>query len=128
KGECRLLLGSQATDYSLLITSLVLLCTKLAQKDETHSISFCAFDLHSCTAVHNRGRLHLRCKCPQIHSGPAIPAEKILSLRVFPAGPHCKNDEIIATMKKGQTCLDPTKDWVISLKEEINKRNIKSQP
>ncbi|KTF81860.1 hypothetical protein cypCar_00047570 [Cyprinus carpio] len=90
-----------------------------------------AFMLLICTAAllstTEGRRLHLRCKCPQIHSGPAIPAEKILSLRVFPAGPHCKNDEIIAKMKKGQTCLDPTKDWVISLNEEINKRNIKSQ-
>uniref|UniRef100_A0A8C2GPE4 Chemokine interleukin-8-like domain-containing protein n=1 Tax=Cyprinus carpio TaxID=7962 RepID=A0A8C2GPE4_CYPCA len=69
----------------------------------------------------------LRCKCPKIYSEPAIPAEKVLSLRFISAGPHCKNDEIIAKMKKGQTCLDPTKDWVISLNEEINKRNLKSQ-
>ncbi|XP_016337478.1 interleukin-8-like [Sinocyclocheilus anshuiensis] len=72
-------------------------------------------------------RLQLRCSCPQMHSESAIPAVKILSLRVIPAGPHCKNEEIIATMKKGPMCLDPTKDWVISLKEEINKRNVTSQ-
>ncbi|XP_059357643.1 interleukin-8-like [Carassius carassius] len=72
-------------------------------------------------------RPQLRCNCPQMHSAPAIPADKILSLRFIPAGPHCKHEEIIAKMKKGETCLDPTKDWVISLKEEINKRNIKSQ-
>ncbi|XP_052458746.1 interleukin-8-like [Carassius gibelio] len=68
----------------------------------------------------------LRCNCPQMYSAPAIPADKILSMRFFTAGPQCKYEEIIAKMKKGEMCLDPTKDWVISLKEEINKRNIKS--
>ncbi|XP_042615375.1 growth-regulated alpha protein-like [Cyprinus carpio] len=68
------------------------------------------------------------CRCRQQYPGPAIPAKKVLSLSVIPAGPNCKNEEIIATMKNAQTCLDPTKDWVISLKKEINKRNIKSQP
>uniref|UniRef100_A0A9J8AUZ7 Chemokine interleukin-8-like domain-containing protein n=1 Tax=Cyprinus carpio carpio TaxID=630221 RepID=A0A9J8AUZ7_CYPCA len=63
--------------------------------------------------------LNLRCVCTQIHSEPLIPSEKILSLRVIPAGPHCKNEEIIATMKEVQVCLDPTKDWVISLKEAL---------
>ncbi|KAI2663131.1 interleukin-8-like protein [Labeo rohita] len=67
--------------------------------------------------------IYLRCECLKTHSKPQIPAERILSLRVIPAGPKCKNEEIIATVKKGQTCLDPTEGWVISLKEEINKRN-----
>ncbi|RXN39612.1 interleukin-8-like protein [Labeo rohita] len=66
------------------------------------------------------GGIYLRCECLQTHSKPQIPAERILSLRVIPAGPKCKNEEIIATMKKGKTCLDPTEDWVIFLKEKIN--------
>ncbi|XP_018936341.1 interleukin-8 [Cyprinus carpio] len=93
-----------------------------------------AFMLLICTAAllsTTEGRpksQQLSCRCPRMHSEPAIPANKVLSLRVIPAGPICKNENIIATMKKGQVCLDPTKDWVISLNEEIKKRNLKSQP
>uniref|UniRef100_A0A8C2F289 Chemokine interleukin-8-like domain-containing protein n=1 Tax=Cyprinus carpio TaxID=7962 RepID=A0A8C2F289_CYPCA len=75
--------------------------------------------LLSTTEAGKPKHLNLRCVCPQTHSEPPIPAEKILSLRVIPAGPNCKNEEIIATMKEVQMCLDPTKDWVISLKEAV---------
>ncbi|KAK2913334.1 hypothetical protein QQF64_030961 [Cirrhinus molitorella] len=92
-----------------------------------------AFVLLICTAVllsTTEGRprpIYLRCECPQMHTKSAIHADRILSLRVIPAGPHCKNVEIIATMKKGKMCLDPTKDWVISLQDEIAKRNVTRQ-
>ncbi|KAI2662998.1 Interleukin-8 [Labeo rohita] len=84
-----------------------------------------AFVLLICTAAllsttDGRPRIYLRCECPQTYSKPQIPAKRILSLRVIPAGPQCKNEEIIATMKKGKMCLDPTEGWVISLKEKIN--------
>uniref|UniRef100_A0A9J7YZ37 Chemokine interleukin-8-like domain-containing protein n=1 Tax=Cyprinus carpio carpio TaxID=630221 RepID=A0A9J7YZ37_CYPCA len=75
--------------------------------------------LLSTTEAGKPKHLNLRCVCPQTYSEPPIPAEKILSLRVIPAGPNCKNEEIIATMKEVQVCLDPTKDWVISLKEAL---------
>ncbi|XP_052417967.1 interleukin-8 isoform X2 [Carassius gibelio] len=91
-----------------------------------------AFMLLICTAAllsTTEGRpkpMILRCQCIKTHSEP-IPIDKITTLRVIPAGPHCKNEEIIATMKKGTTCLNPAKDWVISLKEKFNKKNVKSQ-
>ncbi|KAF4111575.1 interleukin-8b.1 [Onychostoma macrolepis] len=87
-----------------------------------------AFVLLICTAAllsTTEGRskpMHPRCECIQTYSGPAIPFGKIRSLKVTPAGPQCKNEEIIATMKKQMMCLNPTKAWVISLKETINKR------
>ncbi|XP_043101148.1 interleukin-8-like [Puntigrus tetrazona] len=68
--------------------------------------------------------LHLRCECIKTHSEPTVPTNRILSLRVIPAGPHCKNEEIIARMKKGSMCLDPAKAWVISLKEKFNNRSV----
>ncbi|XP_016353756.1 interleukin-8b.1 isoform X2 [Sinocyclocheilus anshuiensis] len=92
-----------------------------------------AFMLLICTAAllsTTEGRpkpMHLRCECIKTYAEPAIPTEKIQSLRVIPAGPQCKNEEIIATMKKGKMCLNPAKDWVISLKEKISKKNVKSQ-
>ncbi|XP_039514213.1 interleukin-8-like [Pimephales promelas] len=67
--------------------------------------------------------MNMRCRCIQTHSKP-IPAGRILSLKVISAGPQCRNEEIIATLKKGVVCLNPKADWVISVKEEFNKRNV----
>uniref|UniRef100_A0A9J8BD30 Chemokine interleukin-8-like domain-containing protein n=1 Tax=Cyprinus carpio carpio TaxID=630221 RepID=A0A9J8BD30_CYPCA len=85
-----------------------------------------AFMLHAiCTAAllstteRSSKPMHLRCQCIKAYSGPAIPSGRIQSLRIIPATPQCKNEEIIATMKEVQVCLDPTKDWVISLKEAL---------
>ncbi|XP_056102411.1 interleukin-8-like [Rhinichthys klamathensis goyatoka] len=82
-----------------------------------------AFVFLICTAAllsttEGKPRINMRCRCIQTHSNPPIPIDKILLLKVIPAGPQCKNEEIIATMKKGVTCLNPSEDWVISLKEE----------
>ncbi|XP_026107109.1 interleukin-8-like [Carassius auratus] len=90
-----------------------------------------AFMLLICTAAllsttEGAKQIQLRCECIKTHSDP-IPFKLIQSLRVNEAGPHCKNEEIIATMKKGTTCLNPAKDWVISLREKFNKKNVKSQ-
>nr|AXF84198.1 chemokine ligand 8b [Ctenopharyngodon idella] len=74
-----------------------------------------------CTAAllsTTEGQIYMRCQCIKTHSGSPIRIERILSLKVIPAGPHCKNEEIIAMMNRGQMCLDSKKDWVISLKEE----------
>ncbi|KTF80918.1 hypothetical protein cypCar_00030038 [Cyprinus carpio] len=43
--------------------------------------------------------INLRCECIQTYSGPAIPFGKIQSLRMIPAGPKCKNEEIIFNQK-----------------------------
>ncbi|NP_001314914.1 interleukin-8b.1 precursor [Danio rerio] len=60
-----------------------------------------------------------RCQCIKTHSKPPIPKRQVLGLKVTPAGSHCRNEEIIATLKKGQICLNPTETWVISLKEKF---------
>ncbi|CAM4514030.1 unnamed protein product [Leuciscus chuanchicus] len=72
-------------------------------------------------------RMSRRCQCIQTYSNPPIDTARILSLKVIPAGSHCKNEEIIATRKKEPLCLNPRVDWVISLKKEMCKGNIKSQ-
>ncbi|XP_072261437.1 interleukin-8-like [Pyxicephalus adspersus] len=54
----------------------------------------------------------LRCQCVKTESKP-ISARHFLNLEVIPKGPHCKNVEVIATMKKGlMVCLEPTAPWV----------------
>ncbi|XP_077083748.1 growth-regulated alpha protein-like [Siphateles boraxobius] len=85
----------------------------------------CTAALLSTTEVTARKlRISMRCRCIQTHSNPPIHIGRILSLEVIPAGPQCKNEEIIATLKKGVTCLNPKADWVISVKEKMNKRNV----
>ncbi|XP_018935848.2 permeability factor 2-like [Cyprinus carpio] len=97
-------------------------------------LSTSAFMLLICTAAllstteGSSKPMHLRCECIQTYSGPAIPFKRIQSLKVTPAGPKCKYEEIIATMKKGEMCLNPAKDWVISLKEKFNQKNVTSRP
>lgn len=51
--------------------------------------------LSLCVTAGRPKRMHLRCECIKTHSEPAIPIEKIQSLRVIPAGPQCKNEEIM---------------------------------
>nr|AWR88270.1 interleukin-8 [Gobiocypris rarus] len=82
----------------------------------------CTTALLSTTAQLRRVKrpIFSRCQCIKIHSQPPIPIKRIISLKVFPAGPHCKHEEIIARLKKGPTCLNPNVDWVISLKEEFS--------
>ncbi|XP_055062184.1 C-X-C motif chemokine 10 [Misgurnus anguillicaudatus] len=67
----------------------------------------------------------LRCSCPGTYSGRPILSKAIDDLKTISAGPHCKNVEIIVTMKHSQkkTCLNPNKDWVKSLKEEMDKKS-----
>ncbi|XP_052417063.1 interleukin-8-like [Carassius gibelio] len=83
-----------------------------------------AFMLLICTAALQSTkegrpkRTPLRCQCLKTYSGRPISGKVILSVMVIPAGQLCKNDEIIATLKNGKTCLNPADDWVISLKEK----------
>ncbi|XP_052010921.1 C-X-C motif chemokine 10-like [Xyrauchen texanus] len=67
-------------------------------------------------------RPQLRCRCAEKYVGKPIPSHKILALNVIPAGVQCKHVEIIATMKKGVTCLNPKEKWVNTLKEEMKKK------
>ncbi|XP_026107111.1 interleukin-8-like [Carassius auratus] len=63
-------------------------------------------------------RLQLRCQCAKMYSGKPINPKLIQQLKTIPAGVQCKNDEIIATLKNGQTCLNPEDEWVKKIIEE----------
>ncbi|NWZ84962.1 IL8 protein, partial [Poecile atricapillus] len=50
----------------------------------------------------------LRCQCIATHSGP-IPWNSVQDVKLTQSGPHCKNVEVIATLKDGrEMCLEPT--------------------
>ncbi|NP_001269766.1 interleukin-8 precursor [Columba livia] len=54
----------------------------------------------------------LRCQCIATHS-KFIPPKAIQDVKLTQSGPHCKNVEVIATLKDGrEVCLDPTAPWV----------------
>ncbi|XP_066576454.1 interleukin-8 [Amia ocellicauda] len=54
----------------------------------------------------------LRCQCIKTESR-FIPPKMIGNVELFPSGPHCKDVEVIATLKTGQKiCLNPTSPWV----------------
>ncbi|KFO90396.1 Interleukin-8, partial [Buceros rhinoceros silvestris] len=42
-----------------------------------------------------------------------IPPKAIQDVKLTQSGPHCKNVEVIATLKDGrEVCLEPTAPWV----------------
>ncbi|NXC53797.1 IL8 protein, partial [Aleadryas rufinucha] len=54
----------------------------------------------------------LRCQCIATHS-TFIPLKSIHDVKLTQSGPHCKNTEVIATLKNGkEVCLEPTAPWV----------------
>ncbi|NXI59104.1 IL8 protein, partial [Chloroceryle aenea] len=54
----------------------------------------------------------LRCQCIATHS-KFIPPKAIQDVKLTQSGPHCKNVEVIATLKDGrEVCLEPTAPWV----------------
>ncbi|OXB79845.1 UNVERIFIED_CONTAM: hypothetical protein H355_004806 [Colinus virginianus] len=59
-----------------------------------------------------RSGIELRCQCIDTHS-KFIHPKFIQNVNLTPSGPHCKNVEVIATLKDGrEVCLDPTAPWV----------------
>nr|AXF84199.1 chemokine ligand 8b [Ctenopharyngodon idella] len=54
----------------------------------------------------------LRCKCLGTYSGKPINPKLIQNIQVIPAGAQCRNVQIIATLKQGQTCLNHKDEWV----------------
>ncbi|NXI82564.1 IL8 protein, partial [Rhipidura dahli] len=53
-----------------------------------------------------------QCQCISTHS-KFIPPKIIQDVRVSQRRPHCKNVEIIATLKDGrEVCVEPTAPWV----------------
>ncbi|NXP30702.1 IL8 protein, partial [Leiothrix lutea] len=52
------------------------------------------------------------CQCISTHS-KFIPPKTIQDVRLSQRGPHCKNVEIIATLKDGrEVCVTPTAPWI----------------
>ncbi|NXM63384.1 IL8 protein, partial [Illadopsis cleaveri] len=52
------------------------------------------------------------CQCISTHS-KFIPPKAIQDVRLSQRGPHCKNVEIIATLKDGrEVCVEPTAPWI----------------
>uniref|UniRef100_A0A803VBT3 Chemokine interleukin-8-like domain-containing protein n=2 Tax=Ficedula albicollis TaxID=59894 RepID=A0A803VBT3_FICAL len=53
-----------------------------------------------------------QCQCISTHS-KFIPPKTIQDVRISQRRPHCKNVEIIATLKDGrEVCVEPTAAWV----------------
>ncbi|NWU15047.1 IL8 protein, partial [Cephalopterus ornatus] len=53
-----------------------------------------------------------QCQCISTHS-KFIPPKTVQDVRLSQRGLHCKNVEIIATLKDGrEVCLEPTAPWV----------------
>uniref|UniRef100_A0A8C1DG88 Chemokine (C-X-C motif) ligand 8b, duplicate 3 n=1 Tax=Cyprinus carpio carpio TaxID=630221 RepID=A0A8C1DG88_CYPCA len=61
----------------------------------------------------------LRCQCVKTYSGKPINPKLIQKVQMISAGPQCRNVEIIATLKNGLTCLNPTDEWVKNILEII---------
>ncbi|XP_036269895.1 platelet basic protein isoform X2 [Pipistrellus kuhlii] len=60
----------------------------------------------------------LRCTCIQTTSG--IHPKNIQTLKMFKAGPHCPNIELIATLKNGKKiCLDPNAPMIKKIIQKI---------
>ncbi|NXG85585.1 IL8 protein, partial [Stercorarius parasiticus] len=61
----------------------------------------------------------LRCQCIATHS-KFIPPRSIQDVKLTQSGPHCKNVEVIATLKDGrEVCLEPTATWVQTIVKAI---------
>ncbi|NXE38488.1 IL8 protein, partial [Ptilorrhoa leucosticta] len=53
-----------------------------------------------------------QCQCISTHS-KFIPPKTIQDVRLSQRGLHCKNVEIIATLKDGrEVCVEPTAPWI----------------
>ncbi|NWY36960.1 IL8 protein, partial [Sylvia atricapilla] len=53
-----------------------------------------------------------QCQCISTHS-KFIPPKTIQDVRLSRRRPHCKNVEIIATLKDGrEVCVEPTAPWI----------------
>ncbi|NWR22644.1 IL8 protein, partial [Emberiza fucata] len=56
--------------------------------------------------------IKLRCQCISTHS-KFIHPKFIQNVNLTPSGPHCKNVEVIATLRNGrEVCLEPSAPWV----------------
>ncbi|XP_068127225.1 interleukin-8-like isoform X2 [Hyperolius riggenbachi] len=59
-----------------------------------------------------RSTTDLRCQCIKLET-KQISKSVMDSVELIPSGPHCKNLEVIITLKTGgQVCVDPSAPWV----------------
>lgn len=74
-----------------------------------------------------RSAIELRCQCIETHS-KFIHPKFIQNVNLTPSGPHCKDVEVIATLKDGrEVCLDPTAPWVkLIIKAILDKADAKN--
>ncbi|XP_075193447.1 interleukin-8-like [Anomaloglossus baeobatrachus] len=64
----------------------------------------------------------LRCQCINV-ARPEKPIKDMKSLELIPSGPHCKNTEVIITLKSGsKVCVDPSTPWVEKIIKTILER------
>ncbi|XP_046708118.1 interleukin-8-like isoform X1 [Silurus meridionalis] len=66
-----------------------------------------------------------RCRCTETVS-KEISVHRIMKLEIFPPGAHCKDTEVIATVKfrkEMMLCLNPNEKWVQMI---IKRRNLNS--
>ncbi|XP_014316104.1 platelet basic protein isoform X2 [Myotis lucifugus] len=69
-------------------------------------------------SVENERFAELRCMCTTTTSG--IHPRNFQNLKLFRAGPHCSNVEVIATLKNGkEICLDPNAPVIKKIVEKI---------
>lgn len=69
-----------------------------------------------------RSASELRCRCINVEM-PEKPIKNMKSLELIPSGPHCKNTEVIITLKSGSSvCVDPSTPWVEKIIKNILER------
>ncbi|NXU45638.1 IL8 protein, partial [Drymodes brunneopygia] len=63
-------------------------------------------------ALTKTGERSSQCQCINTHS-KFISPKSIQDVRISLRGPHCKNVEIIATLKDGrEVCVEPAAPWI----------------
>uniref|UniRef100_A0A8C5X9U3 Chemokine interleukin-8-like domain-containing protein n=1 Tax=Malurus cyaneus samueli TaxID=2593467 RepID=A0A8C5X9U3_9PASS len=63
-------------------------------------------------ALEKTGERGSQCQCISTHA-KFIPPKTVQDVRIRQRGPHCKNVEIIATLKDGrEVCVEPTAPWI----------------
>uniref|UniRef100_A0A8B9J7I6 Chemokine interleukin-8-like domain-containing protein n=1 Tax=Astyanax mexicanus TaxID=7994 RepID=A0A8B9J7I6_ASTMX len=63
-----------------------------------------------------------QCRCVNTSRSP-MSSQHCKSLQIFPPTAHCRNTEILITLKNGNTvCVDPEVDWIKRIIEKVLKR------
>ncbi|KAL2079208.1 hypothetical protein ACEWY4_024952 [Coilia grayii] len=73
------------------------------------------------------GPIFLRCQCNKVLPDDMVKNKTMNPLSVrginrYPAGAHCKNEEVIIEFLRRKLCVNPKAEWVISLEKIIQQR------